>query len=197
MKETDLAKPVADWLRKQGYIVYSEIPFWSRCIDMVGFKPPNDICVVELKLKFCEKGLRQAYECNLATFNIYLGVNKFPKQKSINKCKKYGIGLLVIGDEITVVSKPTYKQKPILVAIKHLIENLKEPSDNAGLPQMSGCGPAQFVGKLVEDYIKNNPKAGWLEIFNNVPNHYSNHKSLACAMSGYLKCPLYKLREKV
>ena len=59
---------------------------------------------------------------------------------------------------------------------------------------MSGCGPACAVGECVKQYVEENPKAGWKEIFMNVPNHYSNYQSMCCAMNGYLGLSLTKLR---
>jgi len=198
MKESDLAKPVANWLRSNNYTVYSEVPFWHRCIDMVGLNKLDNICVVELKLKYSKVGVKQAYTCNLATANIYLAVSNKPSKKSIEYCKKIGVGLLQVTNKVEVILLPS-DTKIYETAKKHLIKNCLslEPSDDAGKPCMSGCGPARFVGDCVYDYVKRNPKAGWKEIYENIPNHYSNHKSLACAMSGYLNMPLYKIRERV
>ena len=48
MVETDLAKPVADWMRSRGYTVCAEVPLFGRCLDFVGIKGTDVICV-ELK----------------------------------------------------------------------------------------------------------------------------------------------------
>lgn len=198
MKETDLAKPVADWLRKQGYTVYSEVPFWNSCIDMVGFIKPDKLCIVELKLRFCAKGVRQAYNGQIATNKTYLAISKNPTQKSIDKCKQYGVGLLVVeNNHINLICNSDCEKENWDITKKHLIDNLGEPSDIAGLPQMSGCGPAKMVGVFVENYVKYHPKAGWKEIYQNIPNHYSNHKSLSCAMSGYLHKSLKGIRRSL
>lgn len=197
MKETDLAKPVADWLRSEGYIVYSEIGFYSRCIDMIGLKEPDSIRVIELKLRYGRGGLRQVMLCQIATNDVYLAVGKRPKDSSLSFCQKHGVGILLVNTDVRVLSSPKQVIEPTLVLRKHLIENCKEtePSDIAGLACMSNCGPAQAVGVLVKDYVRKNPKVGWQEIYRNIPNHYSNYPSMACAMSCYLGLSLTKLRE--
>jgi len=198
LRESDLAKPVAGWLRSKGYIVYSEIPFWSRCIDMVGIND-KDVCIVELKLRYSKKGFRQAYICQIATDNVYLAVGKKPSKKSIDFCGNYGIGLLVITDKVETILEPKKRIEVYYSAKNHLMENclIAPPNDDAGKPCMSGNGPAQAVGSFVVDYIKQHPKAGWKEVYENIPNHYSSHKSMACAMSGYLKMPLYKIKQNM
>jgi cysteine synthase len=45
-----------------------------------------------------------------------------------------------------------------------------------------GEGPAIECSRAVDQYRKAHPGASWLEIFENVPNHYSHHRSLAQAM---------------
>lgn len=193
MKETDLAKPVADWLRSEGFVVYSEIPYWDRCIDMVGLKD-DSIRVVELKVKYSKKALNQAIKCQLATDNIFVASTTKPMNKTIQLCQKHGIGLLKVDSQVEIILQPHKVVENWRNATKHLRENCDEPSDIAGIACMSGCGPACAVGECVKQYVEENPKAGWREIFINVPNHYSNYKSMTCAMNGYLGLSLTKLR---
>jgi hypothetical protein len=54
---------------------------------------------------------------------------------------------------------------------------------DGGRPCTAGEGPAHNVRALVEAYILANPGHGWSQIFENVPNHYLNAKSLAGVMS--------------
>ena len=146
MKENDLAKPVADWMRADGYTVYSEIPFYTRCVDMVGLKD-NDIRVVELKLHFAATGIRQATVCRLATDDIFLAVGKRPLDRTMEKYSRYGIGYLLVDGSVQVLRQSHPVHKVFAPAAKHLRENCLTIglSDEAGLPCMSGCGPAQAV----------------------------------------------------
>jgi hypothetical protein len=195
IKEIDLSKPVADWLRKRGFVVYSEVPFLTRCLDMVGIKS-DDIIVIELKMSLTEKVIRQALVARIATDKVYVGVPTNPKSTSIDKCRKYHIGILKINQEIEEILRPTQAKCKFKSATEHLIENAKaqEPSDIAGLPTLKGIGPAQAVAAFIKGYVNEHPKAGWKEIYENVPNHYSNHKSMAGAMNNWCGLRLSDLK---
>lgn len=196
--ECDLAKPVAKWLRAEGYTVYSEIAFWHRCIDMVGLIEPLTLRIVELKLRFASAAVKQAMVCQLATKDVYLAVGNTPNDASIELCARSGIGLLRVGAGVDVLLTPRRLIEPGIIPQKHLIENCLGvgPSDVAGLPSIGGNGPAQFVGQFVKEYVKQHPRAGWREIYDNVANHYSNYRSMAGAMTGYLHLTLTKMRNE-
>ena len=199
IKETNLAKPVADWLRSRDCTVYSEIPFYTRCLDMVGLNP-TEVIVVELKLSLSKKVINQAVIAHLATNDVYVGISTNPRPKSIELCRKYHVGILAIREgKVSELLKPNQAGQIWDSARQHLRDNALSagPSDIAGLPMMSGCGPAQAVGEMVREYVSKNRKANWREIFENVPNHYSNYKSMCCAMNGYLGLSLRILKNQV
>lgn len=197
MNESDLAKPVADWLRENGYTVYSEVPFYNRCIDMVGVKD-KQLRVIELKLRYNRNGIRQAHQCQLATEDVYLAVAKKPLARSVKYAAEAGVGILVVDSKVQIISLPQQKTRVAIYLQRHLLDNCRcsIPSDEAGLPCMSGCGPAQAVAAGVREYVKCHPRANWREIFENVDNHYSNYKSMAGAMTGYVGLSLTALRAK-
>lgn len=193
MREMDLAKPVADWLRSEGFTVYSEVPYWDRCIDMVGLND-NGVRVVELKVKYSKIAVCQAIKCQRATSDVYVASTTKPMKKTIQFCQRYGVGLLRVDSEVKRILRPHIVTGTWRNATKHLRDNCIEPSDDAGLQYMSGCGPAQAVGECVKQYIEDNPTVGWREIFKYVPNHYSNYQSMRCAMNSYLGLSLKKLQ---
>lgn len=183
MKETDLAKPVANWMRKQGYIVYSEVPIFERVVDMVGING-KDILVVELKLSLSWTVIRQACTSQLVSGKAYVGIATKPRKTSIEKCKKYGIGILRVTDNVEELLKPV-KLKDIWGFYRDTIIEMTEvltPSDEAGIPCGGNLGPAQVCYIRVKQYRKTHPKATWKEVYKNVGNHYSNHLSMAGAM---------------
>ena len=183
MKETDLAKPVADWMRSKGYTVYSEVPIFERVVDMVGVNG-NELLVVELKLNLSWKVIRQAYTSQLVSNKVYVGVSTNPRKSSIEKCKKYGIGVLRITNIVEILLEPS-EVKRIWPTYRDTIIEMTEvltPSDEAGIPNGGNLGPAQACYIRVKRYRKLHPKATWKEIYKNVGNHYSNHLSLAGAM---------------
>lgn len=185
MKEVELAKPVAEWMREQGYTVYAEVPWFSRCIDFVGVKNAEILCI-ELKTTLSRHVLCQATICQLITEQAYVGIGTQPRKGSIELCKKYGLGILSVKDgQVTRVVEPFVKIKPSAFYAGRMIKKCKLllPSDAAGKPFQAGCGPAQDCFRRVKEYRAEHPKATWKEIYSNVPNHYCNHSSMAGAMS--------------
>ena len=184
IRETDLAKPVADWMRSRGYTVYAEVPLFGRCLDFVGIKEMEVVCV-ELKTSLTKYLVRQAYTNQLVTTEVYVGVGTKPRNTSIELCKKYGLGILSVKNgSVIVVLKPTIRYEPMSGQRKQLLElcTLLGPSDDAGKPQQAGEGPAQDCQQRINEYRKTHPSATWKEIYKNVPNHYTNVSSLYGAM---------------
>jgi len=196
IKETDLAKPVADWLRRQGYMVYAEIPCHSRCVDFVGLRDSDIICV-ELKRSLTTKQpkrgrhytspvLYQARSCQIITSNVYVAVATRPRKSSVEACKKIGIGVLSIqsdGNVIEIIS-PCKRYEPLAFIQKDVRERCVaiEPSDDAGKPQQVGEGPAQDCYWRIKKYRETHLKATWKDIFRDVPNHYCSQQSMYGAM---------------
>lgn len=196
MKEADLAKPVADWMRGRGYTVYAEIPCLSRCVDLIGLRNGDVLCV-ELKLSLTTKQpkrarhytspvLYQARSCQLITPDVYVAVATKPRISSINRCKEIGVGVLVVRSKTEVVEiVPPHKRcEPLAYLQKEVKARCIAigPSDDAGKPQQIGEGPAQDCQQRIDEYRKTHPWATWKEIYSNVPNHYSNVNSLYGAM---------------
>ncbi|MCK5608364.1 hypothetical protein KAR91_41160, partial [Candidatus Pacearchaeota archaeon] len=135
MRESDLAAPVADWLESQGFVVYSEVGLR----DMVGMNDKEDLIIVELKLyattdnsrkrnkRQATSVLHQAYRSNIYTPQVYAAVATKPRKKSIERFKKYGVGLLsVIDNKINIILEPGIKIKPIEILKSKLIVRLKK-----------------------------------------------------------------------
>lgn len=180
MKETELAKPVADWMRSLGYIVYAEVPLFGRCLDFVGIREREVVCV-ELKTSLTKHLVWQACMNQLITTEGYVAVGTSPRKTSIDLCKKYGLGVLSVkNSNVSVVLRPTLRYEPMSGHRKQLLSlcKLLGPSDDAGKPQQAGEGPAQDCQQRIDEYRKTHPNATWKEIYRNVPNHYSNMNSL-------------------
>jgi hypothetical protein len=180
MKETDLAKPVAKWMRKNGYTVYAEVPFFYRCVDLVGVKDNNIMCI-ELKLSLTRHVIRQAVTIQLATDKAYVGVGTTPRKSSIDRCKKYGLGILSVKDDkVICMVDPVRKYDRSDTYVTNIIKRCKAigPSDDAGKACQAGEGPAQDCLRRIQEYRKDHPKATWKEIYDNVPNQYSSAASM-------------------
>lgn len=188
MKESDLAKPVADWLRDQGYIVYGEVPFPCASfaiIDLVGRRDRKLICV-ELKISLTQTVIRQAYLSSLITPYVYVAVASNPRRSSIDRCCKQNIGALRVktNGKVSVICTPELRHRqPLGYDDKcHECLDVMEPSDRAGIPNLAGEGPAQLLYPIIAAFRKNRPAAKWREVWKNIPNHYASPFSLASGM---------------
>ena len=108
-RETDMAEPVGKWLKERGYTVYAEVFSFWRIIDLVGSKN-GEIVAVEMKLSLTKNLLRQAYRALLHAHYTYVAVPTRPRETGVEKCRKHGIGVLMVTDNGT---------EELLPAVKH------------------------------------------------------------------------------
>jgi hypothetical protein len=182
--ENKLAAPIAIWMRDKGYVVYAETPYYSHCIDLIGKSENDELIAVELKLCLTQEVFQQAERTRGFAHRCYVGIGSIPKQLSVSKCAQYGIGILVVKKDVVQEVLSAKTQNPISSLTEHIIGNLHNcpPSDDAGKPNLKGEGPAQEVAKRVRAYKTNHPSARWIEIYENVPNYYCSHRSMANAL---------------
>ncbi len=120
VKEEELRRPVAEFLRRRGRKVHHEVPINGRIADVVGVG--QDLVAVELKLSDWRGGLRQAMDYQLACSHAYLCL---PFDKALRMAykayyfEKEGVGVLgyIPGKgEIRVVigSRPSRRLLPFL-----------------------------------------------------------------------------------
>lgn len=186
IRECDLAKPVADWLRANGYpIVYAEVG--RGPVDLVGWNEAEGrIACVELKRSLTLKVLKQASYHQVATVDSYVAVGTKPRHTSISKAQEYGLGVLSVhSNQVFVRLRPKSKFEPYTPYRDELLDCLRHslPSDSGGVPDLKGVGPAQDCARSVRQYLGQHPETAWRQIFTDVPNHYSNYRSLAQVMN--------------
>jgi hypothetical protein len=196
--ESELSKPVSDWLRNMNYVVWSEVPYYCSKIDLVGRKCNAErkcnktvhLIGVELKLKWSKSLFHQCYCRQPAVDAVYAATPISPSDKTIDKFKKFGIGMLLVSDvAVSVVSFPQqtnrhaieHYQDKINYHLDHMDSN-DIANDVAGKPCIKNEGPAIDCEMRVSEYKKLNPDANWKDIHKCVPNHYSSHLSMASAM---------------
>lgn len=187
LKEVNLSKPVYEYFTGLGYKAIAE--FHNH--DWIFWKDKKIICV-ELKKAFCKKVLRQ---CDYSYFanKVYAALGTIPTKKSIETVKTYRcysqIGLMSIqNNEVKIIIEAGEREPVLQDEILKEIEkyhNLygNSEAESAGKPNLLGTGPAKNCLKEIMEYLNGMPDAGWKEIYANVPSHYSNYKSMQCAMS--------------
>lgn len=83
-----------------------EIPFLSRCIDMVLIDQSNKIITIEFKLSKWRNAIEQAYDHMRGADYAYVCLpKKEPSDKLIKELKQNGIGLLLYDEKAAVDEK--------------------------------------------------------------------------------------------
>ena len=178
-----MSAPVSDWLSGMGYTVYAEVALYDRNIDLVG-KCDDILVAVELKTSFTKRLVGQAAVNQVLTPWVYAAVATQPKSSSVETCRKFGLGLLRVADggvEVILDPWPTWRGNPGWAA--RTPWDRMVPGGVGGLPNRAGEGPACDVERRVEAYRGDHPSASWDEMFQAIPNHYANARSMMGSMN--------------
>jgi hypothetical protein len=181
LKERELYPPLKEWLNGQGYKAYTEI----LNMDVVA-KKDNEFIGFELKMSCSKTVIHQAYRTMTLCGKAYIVTPVIPRINSFDECKKRGIGIMRITDNIDILLEAGQWEHRLIYYYFKIgdFEQMQE-GQISGTPNMKGEGPAQCLLKEIQKYLELNPKAGWEQIYNNVPNHYSNYRSLANSMRSW------------
>jgi hypothetical protein len=190
-RECLMSPGIIEWLKSIGCATYAEVPV-VRLIDHVGVRwSDKHIVCVEMKCSLTHKLLYQAHILQLITPAVYMAVPNQPRKSSIEQAARTGLGLLVNG---RVVLEPEKKARHVVSSYRDLLlDRCRHLAEDGvgGLPQMKGDGPAIRAAAACREYLKQNPKAKWHELFAKVPNHYAHARSMAGAIG-----PIWRLTDQ-
>lgn len=185
MLESDLARPVMDWLHSRGLTPYGEVPTLGRAIDIVGIGDNEEIEAVELKLGLTKTVINQAWRSSLWSDVAWCAISAMPRNRIPDTV--LGIGVIrVNGGSIEVIQEPKPRTHSLMPRRREEIVQYcrgKEPFGVAGVPTMLGSGPAQQVFDVMQAYLSDHPDALWKELFEKVPNHYKHWQSFRSSMN--------------
>ena len=183
MKETELAGPVAEWMEKQGFTVWSEVPFHGS-MDLAGRNEKNELIMVELKTSFSYSLLRQCWRRLGMLDLVDAAAPSSPSEDNLRRFTRRGIGVLrVRGGTVEVLNEPSCELDILWARDKiHRALDRLSPGVYGGQAVVKGEGPARRVRKAVREYRREHPDAGWRRIWLDVSNHYSSPESMASAM---------------
>lgn len=187
LKEKELYPPLKVWLNNQGYKAFTEV----LNMDVLAKKDENYIGF-ELKMSCSKTVIKQAYRAMTLCGKAYVVTPVVPRQKGIDECKKYGVGIIRVNGCIEILLEAKTWQYGKLIEHYLKPEHFAQMTEGSisGTPNMKGEGPAQCLLQEIKRYLELHPKARWEEIYNNIPNHYSNYKSLANSMRSWQKFTL-------
>jgi hypothetical protein len=108
MQESVLVESISEYLGDQSFRVVKELPFLQRHIDIVGYRPSENVLIaVEAKIKNWQVALRQALTCLLFADEVYIAMPaEYIHRVDQSELGRFGIGLLEIGPLVKVVCKP-------------------------------------------------------------------------------------------
>ena len=184
MIEADLSEPISEWLQQRGFEVYTEVPFYARLVDLVGVNEER-LVAVELKTSLTRAVIYQASINQLFAQESFVACFGNPRRASIERAAKYNLGVLTFNGVHVKMAKDAFPHRVFSEERGKFIRSclsFMEPGGIAGRPCVKGVGPAQLVAKAVIEYRKEKPRATWKEIYSEVPNHYSNAKSMQGAL---------------
>lgn len=210
-KEADLFPIVKANFKRQGYSVYAEVAHFLRGIDLVAVRTEEHIAV-ELKMSFNDHVVRQAHWNTLSFDKVYIA---FPLTKPVlyhndevywklkesvrnryDRCVREGIGIYQILPHGLIFEALEAKQQNVVKRMD-FTHHKESVEDVGGLPSQKGVSAGYYELENIKDYVRAHPSASWREIFENVHTHYSNHTSLAGAMSQWRGFSLKEFKAKI
>lgn len=194
MKEFELSAPVEKWLVQQGMKVFAEVPCYDSNIDLVGYDQDFEgkIVAVELKLTLSKKVIHQAWLNTSFVDSSWCAIPTRPRKKNLLICKERGLGVLqILDNEIIILCPAVCKNPPLGSHRKRMIKYLQHAPQGGtgGRPNQKGVGPAQDVKRQIDELRITEPNITWKELFERIPNQYSNYRSMQTSM--------YILRERI
>ena len=115
MKETELDKPIRQWLEKQGYSVSCEV---KNC-DIVARKG-DDLLIIELKTRFSLDLVYQAVNRKNLSDSVYVAVPVKPGKKTIPKYRD--VKKLLSRLEVGLILVRFLKSKTRVEVVSHPVE---------------------------------------------------------------------------
>jgi len=103
--EKDMLNDIRFFFETKGYEVFTEVPFFSKRIDLICVKD-SDVIAVEMKIKDWKKALWQAYVNQLCAVKSYVAMwHEYTHRIDRKRFKKYGIGIMKIGETVDIMVK--------------------------------------------------------------------------------------------
>lgn len=195
--ECELSPHCEAWIRSRGLTPYAEVPMMGRCVDWIA-RDGDRVCCVEMKLGLTKDVLRQAFPLQLVTSDVWCYVGRKPRDLTI--AIQEGLGVAWFDGLRTVeILQPAARLQPYDNYRDEAIHRTTGLADGgvAGKPTQLGQGPAQECFDRIAAYRDANPSAKWRDVFRDVPNHYSDHKSMQCAMRVVRDTRSYRARRQI
>lgn len=120
MLEYEMSRQVVEYFskNKQYSLVKQEVPFLSRCIDLVLLDKHNNIISIELKVDKWRHAIEQACDHKLGSDYAYICLpRRHVTEKLLNAVKKDGVGLMIYDPQNKTLVKKVVKAPDNIKAI--------------------------------------------------------------------------------
>ena len=129
MNEIALVNSIVNELKSYGYTVNTEVPNLYRSADIALLDNDGEIWVIECKISDISKAIEQSKTHMLSADKVFIGTPyKKTKEKTINKLKEAGIGLIYLMNDgsINIALKESNKNNPYKPIRDKLLQRIWE-----------------------------------------------------------------------
>jgi hypothetical protein len=159
MAETDLYRPVKQFLEAQGYIVKGEV---GPC-DVVAVRGDEGPVVVELKERLCLSLVLQAVERLTVSDTVYVAFRignghsaswRSRRRQIVSLLRRLGLGLLTVssrGRVVPVLDPAPYRPR---LGNRRRSRLLKEFAERVGDPEIGGSASARRLTAYRQDALR-------------------------------------------
>ena len=204
-KETDVAKPICDWLAAEGWEVYTEV-----VVDTLG--PRADIVaingnlswIIEVKTHYSLRLLNQAMLWLQRRRSNYVSV-AVPHSKTKYDClsryfhRDKGIGLIKIRDDYVHVSHAAKLNRRVVRNIKDCVYKEQKTFCNAGSANGGYYTPFKSSVIKLKEYLRDHPESTMKEVIESIADslHWSSKQTAKACISKYIDTGVIEGVEKV
>lgn len=188
--ETDLARPVVEWLREWNWTVYQEVEHYrgGTVADLVAVQD-GLVWIIEVKTSLNLSLLAQAYDWKYYAHFISVAVPTISKHSSGRDIaekilKDWGIGLIEVGDsDVSESQEPRLHRKGRMREFREGLREEQKTWAEAGNNEGRRYTPFQGTKRDVQLYVKRHPGCTIKDLIDNVKHHYYTTGSAgACLM---------------
>lgn len=187
--ETDVARPVVEWLQDWNWTVYQEVQHYrgGNVADIVAVQD-GLVWIIEVKTSLNLSLLAQAYGWKYYGHFISVAVPKI-SQRSDGRAiasrilRDWGVGLIEVGSSVSEYIEPRLHRKGQASEFRERLREEQKTWAEAGNNQGRRYTPFQGTRQSVQKYVKRNPGCTIKDLIENVSHHYSTPTSAkACIL---------------
>ena len=138
LEEEVLLPPLLSLLRRYRWIgpktkMRSEFPWNGRRVDFAYLSPTGITSAFEMKLSSFQRVLEQAIYNRLSFDRSWIVVANIPRAENLDLAREYGIGVMVMQDQMRILAMPTNQPRLNRTIRARLLSKLKNERSLPGV----------------------------------------------------------------